>query len=144
MSPRRTASIALALLTMLAVPAAAHAGPGFKLPGERTTCGILPGAEGMAGGLYCASAHIEEQAYDGMGIVRLKRDGAAKVVPSGNDLLLFTGGYEPDGSRDPRPALRAGERWRRGGYACRNRDGRLTCRRGAHGFALTRDAPRLW
>ena len=141
---RRTALIALALLMTLAVPAAAHAGPGFSMPGKRTTCGILPGAEGMAGGLYCASAHIDEQAYDGMGVVRLKRAGAAKVVPSGNDLLLFTGGYEPDGSQDPRPKLRDGERWQRQGYTCRNRGGRLTCRRGAHGFALARDSRRYW
>ena len=141
---RRTALIALALLTTLAVPAAAHAGPGFSMPGKRTTCGILAGGDGLAGGLYCASSHIDEQTYDGTGIVRLKRTGKAKVVQSGNDLLLLTGGVNHDGTQDPRPALRDGERWQRQGFTCRNRDGKLTCRRGAHGFALSGDAQRYW
>ena len=54
------------------------------------------------------------------------------------------GRLEPDGSQDPRPELRDGERWQRQGYTCRNRGGKLTCRRGAHGFALASDAQRYW
>jgi len=139
----------LPLLVLLAVPATATAdsGPGFTVPSRNTTCGLLHGEQAASGrGLYCYSSYLTTGAtYDHVGVVKLGRNGKARRVGAGNDLLLYIGGYTDDDTpRAPRPVLAYGERFERRGYTCTSRRTGLTCKRGAHGFFLSRERQRLF
>ena len=91
-------------------------------------------------GLYCSSAYIKPGSYDGQGVVRLGPSGRARTVASGNDLLLVIGGYDlRDETVTRRAVLRYGRTFRSGGYSCTSRSTGLSCRRGAHGFFLSRE-----
>lgn len=117
------------------------------MPSRLVTCGVLTinGAEA----LYCSAPYITKGAYDGLGVVKLRPGARARFVSSGNDILLLIGGVDfPEGAtkarRWPRPVLAYGSTWRKRGYVCQSRTAGLTCRRGAHGFFLSRERQRLF
>jgi hypothetical protein len=114
------------------------------MPGGQITCATLTAKQAGSAGLYCSSTYIKRMVYDGQGVVRLTRSGRARVVRSGNDLLLLIVGFRPTGGRSPRPVLSHGRTWRRSGYTCRSRASGLTCRRGGHGFLLSRKRQRYY
>jgi len=135
-----TIGVLLAVAALGAAAAGAVASPGFKVPSGNTTCAVLPadrvGGEGP--GLFCTSTYIKKGAYDGQGAVELRRTGKGKRIGSGNDLSLYVGGYNPDGSSSRRPVLGYGDTWQRKGFSCTSRRSGLTCERGEHGFELAR------
>ena len=47
-------------------------------------------------------------------------------------------------ARQDAPVLGYGKTWRHGGFVCTSRANGLTCRRGAHGFFLSRESWRGW
>ena len=59
-------------------------------------------------------------------------------------MLLYVGGLNPDGSASKRPVLGYGESFRRKGVVCKSRSTGLACKRGAHGFFLSRDERRYF
>jgi hypothetical protein len=121
-----------------AVPATASAASGFQMPSRQTTCAKL-GAN-----FYCSSSFIKQKAYDGRGVVRLGRSGKARIVQSGNDILLRIAGLRPGGGRDKRPVLAYGSAWVLSGYRCMSQSTGLRCRRGEHGFFLSRERQRYF
>jgi hypothetical protein len=129
---------------VVALPATASAASGFRMPGGQITCATLTAKQAGTTGLYCSSTYIKRKVYDGQAVVRLTRSGRARVVRSGNDLLLLIVGFRPSGGRSPRPTLAHGRTWSRSGYTCRSRTSGLTCRRGAHGFFLSRKRQRYF
>jgi hypothetical protein len=139
-----TLTVAGVVLALFATEATAS--PGFEVPSGNTTCAILPpklsGEEAPA--LFCSSTYIKKGAYDGRGTVRLRRSGKAKRIGSGSDLLLYIGALNPDGSAWKRPVLEYGETFRRKGFVCKSRSTGLTCKRGAHGFFLSREKQRYF
>ena len=133
MSPLRVGRLCVsALAAALIVPALAGASTsGFKVDG-RVTCAVdLPN---LGSSLYCASPAIQRGRYDGRGIVRFSPDGTVRVVPSGNDVLLFIDG---NGDDTARPTLRPGTVWATAGIRCQAGFGRVTCERGRGSFALS-------
>ena len=146
---RRT-PLALALIAAGALCAASPAlaatpGRGFKMPSGLVTCGILTDASGA--NLFCAATYIKRGAYDGRGVVELPRTGRARIVPSGNDILFGIGGidFSVDPPRQvPRPKLGYGKTWRASGFRCVSRESGLTCRRGDHGFFLSKERQRFF
>jgi hypothetical protein len=128
-----------------ALPAAASAaGAGFTVPSRNTTCAVMSASAmrplGMDAGLYCTSSYIKRGSYDGQGAVRLGPSARARTVASGNDLLLVIGGYDlRDETVTRRGVLPYGRTFRSGGYSCTSRSTGLSCRRGAHGFFLSRE-----
>jgi hypothetical protein len=144
--PRSCVAVALATAALAAatLPATAPAASGFRMPGGQITCATLTAKQAGAAGLYCSSTYIKRMVYDGQGVVRLTRSGRARVVRSGNDLLLLIVGFRPTGGRSPRPILSHGRTWRRSGYTCRSRASGLTCRRSGHGFLLSRKRQRYF
>ena len=142
---RSLVSLVLALTCLAALPAAASAGAGFVVPSRNTTCGLLTAEQtGSRAGLFCSSSYIEEGQYDGMGAVQLHGTGKARRIGGGNDLHLYVSGFNENGKRDKRPVLGYGKTWRRDGYRCVSRSSGLTCRRGAHGFFLSRESQRYF
>jgi hypothetical protein len=143
----RRLRLVLPFIVLLAVPATAAAGPGFTVPSGNTTCGMVHGEQAASGrGLYCYSSYLTTGAtYDHVGVVKLGRSDKARRVGAGNDLLLYIGGYTDDDTpRAPRPVLAYGERFERRGYTCTSRRSGLNCKRGAHGFFLSRERQRLF
>lgn len=130
--------VVVAAALVAAVPAAASAAPGFKMPSRQITCGIVESA------FYCSSTFIKRKAYDGRGVVRLGRSGKARIVDSGNDILLMIDGYRRGGRRSKRPVLAYGSAWVKSGYRCRSERTGLRCRRGRHGFLLSRERRRYF
>ncbi len=115
-------------------------GPGFTMPSRLVQCAAL--SKGSSSwpfrkGLYCSARYIKKRAYDGLGVVYLPPSGRARIVGSGNDILLMIGA-------DKRPTLRYGANWRHGGYRCVSKRTGVECRRGSHGFRLSREATRLY
>jgi hypothetical protein len=139
-----TTALATAVLAVFAAEGVAS--PGFEVPSGNTTCAVLPpklsGEDAPA--LFCSSTYIKKGAYDGRGAVRLRRSGKAKRIGSGNDLLLYVGGLNPDGSTSKRPVLEYGETFRRKGFVCKSRSTGLTCKRRSHGFFLSREEQRYY
>lgn len=109
-------------------------GSGFKMPSKLVTCAYLPALKPT--GLYCGASYIKRGAYDGIGAIVLPLEGKARYTVSGNDLLLYLGGWTPQGARQPRPTLAYGAVWQRAGYRCMSKMTGLECRRGSHGFVL--------
>jgi hypothetical protein len=130
----RTAA-SIVVLVAAAAPTAAPADSGFAAPHPSASRPHVVCATGLPhlDGLYCASPAIAHGAYDGMGVVRLARNGTVRVVPSGSDLL---NAIERDPSGVGRPPLAPGRTWRADGYACGNVRGVVSCRRGTHGFRI--------
>ena len=143
---RNSFAVALALASAAALPAVASAGPGFKVPSRNTTCGILTAKQAGSNGpgLFCQSSYIKGGAGESMGAVKLNRTGKARKISVGNDDALYIGGYNDDGSQDKRPVLRYGKTFKRGGYRCVSRSTGLTCRRGSHGFFVSRESQRYF
>jgi hypothetical protein len=137
----RTSVLTFAMsIGLAAAPAVAFAGPGFVVPSRNTTCGLLTAKQaGSRGpGLFCASSYIPAPNAESMGGVGLNHAGAARKISVGNDDGLYIGGYVDDNHRDKRPVLAYGQTWTRDGYTCTSRSTGLTCKRGAHGFFLSR------
>jgi hypothetical protein len=139
-------SLAVLVACGAAVPATASAGSGFTVPSRNTTCGILGKDKAGSGrpGLYCESSYIPGGVGESMGAAELGRTGKARKISIGNDSSLYIGGWHEDGNYDKRPVLRYGKSWKRGGYRCVSRSNGLTCRRGAHGFFLSRESQRYF
>ena len=144
MSRRRI--VLIGFVVAAALPATASAGAGFTVPSRNTTCGILTAKQAGGGrpGLYCQSSYSVGGAGESMGAVKLNRTGKARKISVGNDDALYIGGYNDDGSQDKRPVLRYGKSWKRGGYRCVSRSTGLTCRRGSHGFFVSRESQRYF
>jgi hypothetical protein len=141
----RRVAAALAVAVSAVAPASAGANRGFTVPSKNTTCAILSRRDqGRRPGLYCASKYIKRYTYDGQGVAYLGRSRKARLVGSGNDILLYIGGYNPDGKTYKRPTLRYGKTFRHAGYRCTSRSTGLTCRRGRHGFFLSRERRRYF
>jgi hypothetical protein len=143
----RAALLSLAVLaTSAAFPTAAFAGPGFTVPSRNTMCGIITAKQSETGrpGLFCQSSYIPGGAGESMGAVELTRSGKARKISVGNDGALYIGGYNDNGRQDARPVLRYGKSWKRSGYRCVSRSNGLTCRRGSHGFFVSRESQRYW
>ncbi|MGE3139377.1 MAG: DUF6636 domain-containing protein [Thermoleophilia bacterium] len=145
---RTVRSLLLAGALALLLPVVANAdssGPGFRMPSGLVTCAILDHSGGPRA-LHCGATYITKRAYDGVGVVALPPGRKARIVGSGNDVLLLLGGYEPDGKprRWPRPTLRYGTTWTKNGYTCRSRQTGLTCRSGRHGFFLSKERQRYF
>jgi hypothetical protein len=78
-------------------------------------------------------------------VVFLPLSERARIVSSGNDLLLMLGGWRPDGKTpDKRPVLRYGSNWRYRGFSCASKATGVECRRGEHGFRLSSETMRLY
>lgn len=133
------------LVLMLAPVAATGAptpGSGFKMPSGLVTCRIITDTTSE---LFCGATYITKLAYDGVGVVRLPRSARARIVPSGNDMLLLLGGYDPNtGASLPRRTLAYGRTWSAAGYRCTSRRSGLTCTRGGHGFFLSKERQRFF
>ena len=141
----RTRSALLTLsvaIVLAAVPSAAFAGAGFTVPSGRTTCGLLTAKQaGESGaGLYCTSANIKISG-EGIPAVRLNHSGKARKISVGNDDALRIEGDLPTAAR---PTLAYGKTWKRDGYTCTSRSSGLSCRRGAHGFSVSRESQRFF
>ena len=138
--------ILVVAIGLAAAPAAALAGAGFVVPSRNTTCGILSAKQaGSTGaGLYCQSSYIEASPRDAMGAAKLNRTGRGRKLSIGNDTALYIGGYRDDGGNDKRPVLRYGKTWKSSGYSCVSRSTGLTCRRGSHGFFVSRESQRYF
>ena len=118
------------------------AGNGFRMPSKLVTCGYITQTKPV--GLYCGAPHIKQGAYDGIGVVLLPLSGKARYVGSGNDLMLYIGGWNPQGNPDGRPTLAYGSVWQRAGYRCTSKMTGLECRRGEHGFLLSKEKIKLF
>ena len=133
---------ALAVLT----PAAAlgdSSGPGFVMPSGLVTCGIIDPSGGPRG-LVCTATYITKKAYDGVGAVALRPGRRAGIIRSGSDIIMLVGGTDPNGTAYRRHPLTYGMVWRVGGYVCTSRVTGLTCRRGKHGFLLSKERQRFF
>ena len=143
----RLSLLTVAVSTALAtVPAVAFAGAGFTVPSRNTVCGILTAeqAAGRGAGLYCSSSYIPRKG-ELEGGVKLNRTGKARQITLGNDDSLPISGYNGEGEPySKRPVLKYGKTWKRDGYTCVSRSTGLTCRRGSHGFFLSREKRRLF
>jgi len=140
--PTRACLLALAVsVALAAAPSAAFAGAGFTVPSGRTICGLLTSKQssGLGAGLYCTSANIPSEEAEGG--VRLLHRGTAKKFTTGNDLALMIDGDYPKAAR---PKLAYGKSWKRDGYTCTSRQSGLTCRRGSHGFSVSRESQRYF
>src|SRR3954453_8924852 len=126
------------------VPSAAFAGAGFVVPSKNTTCGILTAKQAAGGGagLYCQSSYVKASPEDAMGAAKLRHTGKGRRITVGNDDSLYIGGYNDGGKQDKRPVLAYGKPWRKSGYTCTSRSTGLTCKRGSHGFFLSRESQR--
>jgi hypothetical protein len=125
---------------VVAVPATASAADGFKMPSRQTTCAKLGPA------FYCSSTFIKQKAYDHMGVVRLGRSGKARVVQSGNDILLRIAGVKRNGGQEKRPVLPYGNAWVLSRFGCQSERTGLRCiRQGTkHGFLISRERQRYY
>jgi hypothetical protein len=133
--------LALSVAALVAaVPATASAASGFKMPSRQTTCAKLGSS------FYCASTFIKQKAYDGRGVVRLRRSGKARIVQSGNDILLRIDGVKHNGGQEKRPVLPYGNAWVLSGFGCQSERTGLRCiRQGTkHGFLLSRERQRYY
>jgi hypothetical protein len=128
------------------VPSVALAGAGFTVPSHNTTCGILTvkQAAGNGAGLYCQSSYIKVTPEDAMGAAKLRPAGKGRKITIGNDDSLYIGGYNDSGKQDKRPVLAYGKTWKASGYTCTSRSTGLTCKRGKHGFFLSRESQRYF
>lgn len=137
------AAASAALITCTGAAAAPDAsGSGFRMPSKLVTCAYLPALK--PAGLYCGASYIKRGAYDGIGAIMLPLAGKAHYTGSGNDLLLYLGGWTPQGTQQPRLTLAYGSVWQRSGYRCVSRMTGLECRRGGHGFLLSKEKIRLY
>ena len=125
-----------------AFAASGASGTGFRMPSKLVTCAFLP--DERPAGLYCGASYIEQGAYDGVGVVHLPLSGKASYAGSGNDIQLRLGGWTSSGKREPRPTLAYGSHWQRSGYRCTSRMTGLECKRGSHGFFLSKERIRLY
>ena len=138
-----SAVLSAALVASSGATAGADAsGSGFKMPSKLVTCAYLPALK--PAGLYCGANYIKRGAYDGIGAIVLPLQGKARYTGSGNDLLLYLGGWTPQGATQPRPTLAYGAVWQRSGYRCVSKMTGLECRRGSHGFLLSRQKISLY
>ena len=138
-----TLAVSIGLAT---VPAVASAGAGFTVPSGNTVCGILTAkqASGRGAGLYCSSSYIPRKG-ELEGGVKLNRTGKARQITLGNDDSLPISGYNGEGREySKRPVLGYGKTWKRSGFTCVSRSTGLTCRRGSHGFFLSRESRRFF
>jgi Family of unknown function (DUF6636) len=137
------ATVAVALVGSSAAAARPDvSASGFRMPSKLVTCAYLTNS--MPVGLYCGATYIKRGAYDGVGAIVLPRSGNARHTASGNDLLLYLGGWTPSGKREARPTLAYGSVWQRSGYRCVSKTTGLECRRGNHGFLLSKDKIKLY
>jgi hypothetical protein len=139
MTQRRLVSLLTAAAAIaLAAPSAAFAGAGFTVPSRNTTCGLVAAGEqeGVGAGLYCSSTYVRGISPDYLPGVAFPHNRKARPTGLGNDLSLAADGDLPKAAR---PVLGYGRTWRRGGYTCVSRSTGLTCRRGSHGFLLSRE-----
>ena len=75
----------------------------------------------------------------------VNRTGKARPITLGNDDSLPISGYNGEGrAYSKRPVLGYGKTWKRSGFTCVSRSTGLTCRRGSHGFFLSRESRRLF
>lgn len=144
------ARLPLACLALLgvAIPSSALALPtpkaGFEMPSGLVSCRVIESDAGVSE-LYCGATYITRKAYDGVGVVKLPRTAKARIVGSGNDILLLIGGYDPNTNKTkPKRVLAYGKTFRSAGYTCVSRTSGLTCRKGSHGFFLSKERQRLF
>lgn len=136
------------VLLGVAIPSSALAAPspkaGFQMPSGLVTCRVIESNAGVSE-LFCSATYLTKKAYDGVGVVKLPRSARARIVGSGNDILLLIGGYDPNTNQTKRPrTLAYGKTFRSAGYTCASRKSGLTCRRGTHGFFLSKERQRLF
>jgi hypothetical protein len=138
MTQRSLISLFAVSIAFAAAPAAAFAGAGFTVPSRNTTCGLVTEGEqeGVHAGLYCDSTYVRGINRDHLPGVELRPGRKARAIGLGNDLALAADGDLP---RAARPVLGYGRTWRRGGYTCVSRSTGVSCRRGSHGFFLSRE-----
>jgi hypothetical protein len=129
-------------LLLVSLVATMH-GTGFTMPSKLVQCAYL-GAPSKPG-LYCSASYITRGAYDHRGVVWLPTTGKARIVTSGNDLLLYLGGWRGGRKKpDPRPTLAYGSTWSRAGFSCTSARSGVTCKHGGHGLHLARGHVRLY
>src|SRR4051795_9866270 len=136
---QRSLLVLLLAAAFAAVPSVAFAGAGFVVPSKNTTCGILTAKQPAGGGagLYCQSNYVKASPEDAMGAAKLLHSGKGKKINIGNDDSLAI-------SNGSRPTLAYGKSWKHDSYTCVSRSTGLTCRRGSHGFFLSRESQRYF
>jgi hypothetical protein len=137
----RTAFLAAAVALSVPASAAHAAAPStvFQTPSGNIACAYEPKS---AFGPALVRCDIRSQLHPAPTGRRCEFDwGAMEIGVTGSGR---PGCISDTVAQQNAPVLAYGKTWRRGGFVCTSQADGLTCRRGAHGFFLSRASWRRW